>query len=267
MSGDAAGGVKACPRCGTASQHVAWCPKCGLNLRPHTPAHAPSESSHSVQADRPPPTAHSPVVQHPPDEPLRDLWERLLHSPSGPVVGIGALVAILVLAIVLLSGGGGGGHSTVAFPPGEAVANPTPTTSEPTQTEGASTTPTTSATTVESSQVETVLKEYEQDYSGKDLEALKGLFAESLTRKNGPSAPEEDLEQAIGTYEHQFSELKNPSYSLFELKVEPSSSEASASGRYSISSQTGTVTGSIDFHLVEQNEKLLIDKITVEPSK
>lgn len=68
-------------------------------------------------------------------------------------------------------------------------------------------------------------------------------------------------------HEHQFGELKKPTYSLSGTSVEPGSGEATATAQYSITSQNGTVTGSITFHLVEQDEKLLIDKLTIEPSQ
>jgi hypothetical protein len=114
--------------------------------------------------------------------------------------------------------------------------------------------------------VETVLDEYSQDYSDENAEGLRGLFAEDLERHDGSNAPE-DLTAALATYEHQFGELHEPRYVLSETHVEPGSGEATATAAYSISSQNGTVTGSITFHLVEQGEKLLIDRLEIEPSR
>lgn len=170
-----------------------------------------------------------------------------------------AAVAVIVLVFVATKGHN---SDTPGQLPGVASANPIPeeTSTEATETETA-TTP-----TVESTQVEQLLNEYTQDYSNEDLEALKGLFAESLERQDGTKTPE-DLNTALETYEHQFSELRSPTYSLSEQTIEPGTGEATAHAKYSITSQNGTVTGSIIFHLVEQAEKLAIDKLTIEPAK
>jgi hypothetical protein len=167
-----------------------------------------------------------------------------------------AVVAITV-AVVFATKGGGGGH-----PADIAIANTIPTevaSTESTPTE------TTATPTVEASRVEQVLAEYRQDYSSEDIEGLKGLFAEDLERHDGSKEPE-GLAAAVATYERQFSELENPTYSLAEINVEPGSGEADATARYDISSQNGTVTGSITYHLVEQNGELLIDRLRIEPA-
>ncbi len=166
-------------------------------------------------------------------------------------------VGVVVLLVVLVSGGSGS-HGPATLP--QPVA---PATSEPS-------TPTTSSTPeqapVSSSSVEQVLSEYQADYSGENAEALRGLFSEQLTRQDG-SKPTEDLAEAMKTYEKQFSELTEPRYTLSNIKVEPGTGEATAGANYSISSQNGTVTGSIGFHLVESEGRLQIDSIQVTPSK
>jgi hypothetical protein len=182
------------------------------------------------------------------------------------VAGIAVAVALVaVIAVVVLATKGGGKPSDRL--PGVPDVATAPTQSTPTQSTPTQSTPTDTSTTptVEAPQVEQVLGEYTQDYSNEDLEALKGLFATTLERDDGNKAPE-DLNAAVATYEHQFGELRSPNYTLSSEKVEPGSGEASATAQYSISSQNGTVTGSITFHLVEQEEKLLIDKLTIEPS-
>jgi hypothetical protein len=201
----------------------------------------------------------------PPSTPFARAWERATRT-TDPMVLIGAAVGIVAVAIVVIvvaSKGHGGGQ-----PPGVAAASTivetTPTESTPTESTPTETTATTPA--VESSQVEQVLGEYARDYSSEDTEGLKGLFAENLERHDGSKAPE-DLTAALSTYEHQFGELEKPTYSLSETNVEPGSGEANATARYSITSQNGTVTGSITFHLVQQDEKLLIEKLTIEPSQ
>jgi hypothetical protein len=179
-------------------------------------------------------------------------------------------VAIAVVAVIVLIFVATKGHSSSSPDqlPGVAAASTIPTETTATESTPTESTPTETTTTptVESSQVEQVLNEYTQDYSNENVEALKGLFSESLERSDGTKAPE-DLTAALATYEHQFGELKNPTYSLSESSIKPGSGEASETARYSISSQNGTVTGSITFHLVEQAEKLLIDKLTITPSK
>jgi hypothetical protein len=218
-----------------------------------------------------------------PSTPFARAWEHVTRTID-PMVLTGIAMAIAVVAvivtIVVASKGHGGGDQAPGLAPASAFsaattptestpAESTPTESTPTESTPAESTPTeTTATTatVESSQVEEVLGEYTQDYSNEDLEGMKSLFTESLERHDGSKAPE-DLAAALATYEHQFGELKKPTYSLSATDVEPGSGEASATAQYSIISQNGKVTGSITFHLVEQGEKLLIDKLTIEPSQ
>jgi hypothetical protein len=179
-------------------------------------------------------------------------------------VAVAIAVAAVIVAIVLATKGGGSGQLPRVVAASAVSTETAPTGSTPTETTPTETTATTP--TVESPQVEQVLGEYQRDYSNEDIEGLKGLFAEDLERHDGSKAPE-DLTAAVATYEHQFGELRKPTYSLSETSVEPGSGEASATARYSISSQNGTVTGSITFHLAQHNEKLLIDKLTIEPSQ
>jgi hypothetical protein len=180
-----------------------------------------------------------------------------------------AIAVVAVIVAIVVASKDHGGSQPPGLAPASAFSATTPTEStatESTPTESTPTETTTTTPTVESSQVEQVLGEYKQDYSSEDLEGLKDLFSESLERHDGSKAPE-DLAAALATYEHQFGELKKPTYSLSETNVEPGSGEASATAHYSIASQNGKVTGSITFHLVEQDEKLLIDKLTIEPSQ
>jgi hypothetical protein len=182
---------------------------------------------------------------------------------TGSAVAI-ALVAVIV-AVIFATRGGGGNNRPPGFAAASASANETPPPeSSPTESTPTETTATAPAT-VESSQVERVLGEYTRDYSNEDAGGLRSLFAEDLERHDGSKAPE-DLAAAVATYEHQFGELHEPHYSLSETNVEPGSGEATARAHYSIASQQGTVTGVITFHLVAQDEKLLIDKLEIEPS-
>jgi hypothetical protein len=195
-----------------------------------------------------------------PSPSLARAWKRATRT-TDPMVLTGAAVTVAVVAIVVIVIATKGGAS---HPSGVATASTIP--AEATPTESTPTESTATTATVESPRVEQVLSEYRQDYSNEDVESLKGLFAESLERRDGNKAPE-GLGAALATYKGQFGELKKPVYSLSGTSIEPGAGEASASAQYSIGSQNGTVTGSITFHLVQQGEKLLIDKLTIEPSK
>lgn len=121
---------------------------------------------------------------------------------------------------------------------------------------------------VSSSAVQQVLDEYQAAYSSENIEALKGLLAQTLVRENG-NDPRESAQQAVATYEQQFSELSNPEYRLSGVKIEPGQGEASAGAVYTITSDNNSVptTGSIGFHLIANGEQLLIDNITIEPAR
>jgi hypothetical protein len=162
-----------------------------------------------------------------PSTPFARAWERATRT-TDPMVLTGiavaiAVVAVIVAVVVATKGHGGSGQLPGVAAASTVSAETTPTESTPTET--TATTP-----TVESSQVEQVLGEYKQDYSNESIEGLKGLFAENLERHDGSKAPE-DLTAAMATYEHQFSELKEPTYSLSETSVQPGSGEASATAR------------------------------------
>jgi len=212
--------------------------------------------------------AQPPRAPAQPPTPFARAWERATRT-TDPMVLTGGAVAIAVVTIIVVvivaSKGHGGSGQLPGVAPASAVSTGT-TSTESTVSESTPTETTATAPTVESSQVEGVLGEYKQDYSNEDIEGLKGLFAENLERHDGSKAPE-DLATALATYEHQFGELTKPTYSLSETHIEPGAGEASATARYGITSQNGTVTGSITFHLVELNEKLLIDKLTIEPAR
>ncbi|MFI4990843.1 MAG: hypothetical protein ACHQHO_08015 [Solirubrobacterales bacterium] len=197
-----------------------------------------------------------------PFAPAVGLWRRVTRSADSAVLTIlvvAIAVAAAIVTVVFVTKGGGDGRVSGAAAGGPLAA-------EATSTDSASAGASVAAPTVESSQVEQVLGEYQRDYSSEDAAGLGALFAEDLERRDGSRAPE-DRAASLATYEHQFSELEHPTYSLSGISVEPGPGDAGATARYSISSQNGTVTGSITYHLVEQGEKLLIDKLTIEPSQ
>jgi hypothetical protein len=208
--------------------------------------------SHAVAEARGAP----PRVREPPTASQQPRQDRAVWRPNYPLIGgIVVLAAIAVVVAILVSSGG---HPTV---PVIQVQDAVPSTSTtPTST------PTTTAPTIASSAVQEVLGRYETAYSSENLEGLKGLFASSLARQNG-TQPSEGLKQALATYQHQFAEQTNPSYKLSSVSIQPGAGEATASAHYGITNQNGTLTGSIVFHLTEENGQLLIDKLTIEPSK
>lgn len=184
------------------------------------------------------------------------IWEEEPDRRNLYIAIAAVAIAVIVLLVVML--GKGGSSPTPTTP--QALVPTTPATPEPT-------TPSTpQPTPVSASSVEQLLSEYESDYSSESAEGLRGLFSEQLTRKDG-SKPTEDLNEAIHTYEQQFSELTQPRYTLSNIRVVPGTGEATAGAEYSITSQNGTVRGSIGFDLGEQEGRLLINSITVTPSK
>jgi hypothetical protein len=208
------------------------------------------------------------------------LWDSVPGRPNPALKAAGVtLVAVaVVIGAFAATASGGSSPTPPSFVP--PVPTPEPTESTPTTTESTPTTPesteststtpgstsTTTGSTVASSAVQQVLNEYESDYSGENIEGLKTVFSSDLVRQDGSHAPE-GLSQALETYQHQFDELKNPSYSLSGVSIQPGSGEATASGQFTITDQNGTVTGSITFHMVEESERLLIDKLTITHSQ
>jgi hypothetical protein len=169
------------------------------------------------------------------------------------IAGIAVLAAGGIAAAIAVTSGGhrrAPAVSAQSFAPA-AASSPTPTTTAPTVAESA---------------VREVLAQYETDYSQENAEGLKALFASGLERQNG-SQPSEDLEQALATYRKQFSEQRSPSYRLSGISVQPEEGEATAWARYTITNQNGTLSGSIVFHFTEENGQLLVDRLTIEPSK
>ncbi len=201
------------------------------------------------------------------------LWDSVPGRPNPALkAGVVTLVAVAVVIGAFAAAASGGSSPTPPsfVPPVSTRESGESTPTTPESTESTPTTPESTSTagdsTVESSAVQQVLNEYESDYSGENVEGLKSVLSSNLVRQDGSHAPE-GLSQALETYQHQFNELKNPSYSLSGMSIQPGEGEATASGQFTITDQNGTVTGSITFHMVEENEKLLIDKLTITPSK
>src|SRR5205823_2322019 len=71
---------------------------------------------------------------------------------------------------------------------------------------------------------------------------------------------------AIADYRSQFAKLASPpSYRLSGLRMSPRPGAVTVTGRYAISSDTGTTTGRITFGLVERGGRLLIRRLLITP--
>jgi hypothetical protein len=173
---------------------------------------------------------------------------------------LAALIAIGAVVVAVVTSTSGGGARTAGF------ATPAPTASGNLTTTASESVTTFTANPVESATVQQVLNEYESDYSNENIEGLEGLFSQTLTRRDGTD-PSENLAQAIQTYKKQFSELVNPSYTLSNVYITPGTGQATASATYGITSQNGTVTGTIDFHMTEEEpQQVRIDELTIAPA-
>lgn len=227
-----------CPRCGADGEGSAWCPRCGLNLRVKGAAEATRED---------PPTQQTRPL--PPDAP---------PESRGRLVAVAGLaVLLLVVVVVLLIRDGSGSSANASHGPA-----PTPTPAAPTATATASSAP---ALVVSQGRMEQVLVRYENAYSNEDATGLAALFAADLVRRNGTDPPE-GRAAALATYQDQFDHLTNPDYRLSRLSFTEGSAEGVATGSYTITSEAGTVTGQIGFHLALQNGRLLIDRIVIRPN-
>jgi hypothetical protein len=220
-----------CPRCDAESDGAAWCAECGLNLR------------HTVLA---------PVADAVPPLPETPRSHRRLIAACAALA-----VAIAVATAVVLFTRGSGSNEAPAPAPAPAAAPSAPV-KEPAPLPTA---PRVRAITpVEMSGV---LQAYVNAYSSEDTIGLRSLFADDLVRTNGSDAPE-NLAQALDTYRLQFAGLSNPLYRLSGVSYD--AVRATAAGIYSISSDSGTVGGSIRFHFVRVGTGLLIDAISIQPS-
>jgi hypothetical protein len=199
---------------------------------------------------------------------FRRAWDRLaatvdpmVLTGGAAVVAVGAVIAVVVLA----SSGGGGTPSPPVIPAANSVVTGT-TSTEAAESSASESNSTEAGSAIETSTVEQELNEYAEDYSNEDVEGLKNLFAEDLERHDEGHAPE-DLTAALATYEKQFGELEHPVYTLTGEQIEPGAGEASVTAHWSVTSQNGTVQGTIHFHLVLQEERLLIDRLMIEHAK
>jgi hypothetical protein len=210
---------------------------------------------------------------------------RLVHPEWGVYLAVGASVAFVGFALALAMTRPHPGGSTalsaaiVLVAVGTVVAishigvertqaatgeGETNLTSSSTQNTEAATSTTSAAPSITSEDVQPLLKRYEAAYSVENITQLEALFAPSLTRHNGTHAAE-DREEALASYRTQFGQLHHPAYSLSSVQITPGTGEATANASYSITSQNGTVGGTIAFHVVPNGSGLAIDQITIHP--
>jgi hypothetical protein len=112
--------------------------------------------------------------------------------------------------------------------------------------------------------VRQLLATYADRYGERDSAGLGELFTSDVVRHEAGSEPA-DKAAALREYDHQFGlDTVSPRYVFSQLSVSPGVGGASASGRYAITNQHGTVTGSIQFHFVREGGRLLIDRIEIQ---
>ncbi len=178
--------------------------------------------------------------------------------PSGSTAISTAIVLVAVGTVVAIS------HVGVERSQAAASEGETSPASSSTQNTEAATSTTNASPSITSEDVQPLLKRYEAAYSSKSITQLEALFAPSLTRDNG-THPAEDRGEALATYRTQFRQLQSPTYSLTNVQTTPGAGEATASASYSITSQNGTVGGTIAFHVVPNGGGLAFDQITIHP--
>jgi hypothetical protein len=114
-------------------------------------------------------------------------------------------------------------------------------------------------------EVRTVLDLYSSAYEAEDPASLSALFAPGFVRHSVGEAPQ-SRGGALAVYRKQFAQLEAPAYVLSHLALRDATSDgATIEARYSITSQNGTVHGSITFELVRQGGELLISRLDVVP--
>jgi ketosteroid isomerase-like protein len=225
-----------------------------LAAAPAAPSAAPraegaprAEASTRSLPVAPPP---APAVRPAPPSAVRSAQTRRLSVPRArrnriaalAALGVGALLLILAIAGAFSGGGGGSGSSR------HAKAAPAASARTPTNAE-----------------VGRFLQRYADRYHAEDAAGLGALFTPDAVRRNG-STPPQGRAAAIADYRNQFARLTSPpSYRLSGLRMSSRPGEVTVTGRYRISSDTGTTTGRITFGLVERGTRLLIRRLDITP--
>lgn len=115
--------------------------------------------------------------------------------------------------------------------------------------------------------VRATLGDYADLYSAEDVEGIAALFSQELVRVN-LGDPAQDRAEALAEYQEQFSALGNPSYELTEASIDARGAEASADMAYRITDDgVEAGAGTIAFHLVEADGRVLIDEMFIVPAE
>jgi hypothetical protein len=238
-----------CPRCGTLSAGAIWCAKCGLNLR------LDPDSAHSGAAGGRRPSERSVDF----GSSHRGTARIVIASAAAALTA----VAAVALALVLLWPEDSAPErvtATVPIPDQMTPVDPSPRSVAPPPTTTTDPVPVVSTRTIRDR-----LLAYITAYNNEDVGGLRRLFTDDLVRQNGDDDPQ-DLDAALTEYENQFAQISNPDYTLDGLQYTHGRGQASAYGRYTITSNSGSVNGAIDFHFVRRDGRLLIDQLTISPS-
>ena len=222
--------------------------RAALEAAEAAPAAAPREEASTRSLPVAP--APAPAVRPAPPSAVRAAPTRRLSVPPArrnriaalAALGVGALFLILAIAGAF-SGGGGGSRSNRHTTAGTAATAHAPSNVE----------------------VGRFLQRYADRYHAEDATELGALFTPDAVRRNG-SSPPQGRAAAIADYRSQFAKLASPpSYRLSGLLMSPRPGAVTVTGRYAISSDTGTTTGRITFGLVERGGRLLIRRLLITP--
>lgn len=187
--------------------------------------------------------------------------------PAGAVLlGVVALIAVgAIVALTVGRIGSGGDERSIS---GRSVGARFPTTITG-SAEPSAVAPTSSAAPERSptpEAVRLVLRSYTRSYEAEDAEAVVATMSLSVIRRSGAISMQRGREKAMIEYQRQFDQLVHPRYMLGRLSIATGATEARAHGRYTITSDDAArSTGSITFHLVYVDNRLLIDRITAVP--
>jgi serine/threonine-protein kinase len=189
----------------------------------------PHAIRHRPPSDAPPPTASTRVERPGP------------RRRRGPLVAV-ALALLAAVAIVVAVSGGDEKHSP----------SPTQVPARPAERPPSG------------SEIRRLLQSYADRYHAEDATGLGELFTSDGIRRNGGDPPE-NRGQAVAAYRKQFSQMTSPIYTLSGLKLHIAGGAAAVTGRYRVTSGSGSVTGSIAFHLARQGGRLRIRRLDIRP--
>ena len=222
--------------------------RAALEAAEPAPAAAPREEASTRSLPVAP--APAPAVRPAPPSAVRAAPTRRLSVPPArrnriaalAALGVGALFLILAIAGAF-SGGGGGSRSNRHTTAGTAATAHAPSNVE----------------------VGRFLQRYADRYHAEDATELGALFTPDAVRRNG-SSPPQGRAAAIADYRSQFAKLASPpSYRLSGLKMDARPGSVTVTGRYAITTGTGTTTGAVSFGLVDSGRRLLIRRLDIRP--